>query len=192
MSRNAKIALLVILALIFVAEAAVAAVVVLHRSKNHSSGLAGSNAQTKAAFEKDACAIFTLADAKKALDGNVSGGPMSDTGSSQDIQVSGCSYKPGDNTGSTIGVSKTASLIVHHPKTPQGIASNQKIFEIQQPPGNQTETGYGDKSFWDSRLGQLDILKHNNWYILTIGPATPADRSLAQTKLLADILSAKL
>ena len=190
MSRNAKIVLLVILALVFVAEAAVAAVIVLHRSKDHSSGSAGSTSQTNP-VSKDACNIFTLADAKQVLHGDAAGGAMAATGSSKDVQVSGCSYKLSSTNASGINI-LSASLVEHRPKTEAGIASNQKIFNTQQAPGVQTVSGYGNKAFWDSQLGQFNVLKGNIWYVLTYGPAAPAERSLAQTKQLAGVLLPKL
>lgn len=184
MSRNKKIVLLVLLALIFVAEAVVATVIVFHRSKAHDNGSAGSNVQVSTTARRDACSIFTLADAKQALGGEAAGGAMVVTGTSKDVQVSGCSYKsgPANATG------KTASLVMHLPKSAQGIAGNQKIFDGQQPPGSQLVSGYGDNAYWDAQLGQLNVLKDNTWYVITYGTAAPAGRSLAQTKVLADIL----
>jgi len=190
MPHKAKIALLVILAIVLVAGAAAAAIAVLHRSKNHSSGPAGSNSQTNP-VSLDACNIFTLADAKQALHGDAAGGAMAVTGSSKDVQVSGCSYKLSATNASSAN-SISASLVEHRPKTAVGIAGNQKIFDTQQAPGVQTVSGYGDKSFWDSQLGQLDVLKGDIWYVLTYGPVAPAGRSLAQTKQLANVLSPKL
>jgi hypothetical protein len=192
MTHNAKAALLVILALILVAGAAAAAVVALHHTKSHSSGLTPSSSQTNSAAGQDACTIFTLADAKQALSGVVIGGAMAVTGSSKDVQVSGCSYSLSNSTNVSGAAAKTASLIVHRPKTAQGAAGNQRIFNAQQPPSVQPVSGYGDKAFWDGQLGQLNVLKGKVWYVLSYGAAAPADRSLEQTKQLADILAPKL
>lgn len=190
MSRNTKIVLLILLALIFVAEAVVAAVIVFHRSKAHDNG-AGISSQANTTASKDACAIFTLADAKKVFNGGAAGGAMVATGSSKDVQVTGCSYKP--SAAATSGTpAKTASLVVHYPKSAQGIAGNQKIFDSRQAAGSQPVIGYGNKAYWDAQLGQLNVLKNNTWYVITFGTASPADRSLAQTKLLADLLKNNL
>lgn len=191
MPHSVKLVLLIVLAVIFTAGAAAGAIIVEHRAEDHSSGPAGSTSQTKPAASPDACAIFTLADAKQALGGDAVGGAMTVTGSSKDVQVSGCSY---DLSSSNIpgAEAKAASLIVHRPETAQGAAGNQNIFNAQQPPGVTPVSGYGDKAFWNGQLGQLDILKDKVWYVLTYGAATPAGRSLEQTRQLADILSPKL
>ncbi len=192
MSRKAKIVMLVILALVFVAAAVVAGVVVLHRSNNHSSGASATNSsQTTSPAQREACEIFTLADAKQILNGDVAGGDMEATGTSKDVRVSGCSYKL-SSAAALAADTKSASLIAHFPRTSVGIASDQKAFKGPLPPGSTIVGGYGDKAFWDRQLGQLNILKNNIWYVLTYGTAAPADRSLQQTKQLADILAPKL
>jgi hypothetical protein len=61
-----------------------------------------------------------------------------------------------------------------------------------KPADAESVSGYGDSAYWDAKHGQLDILKNNSWYILTFGPVTPSDRSLEQTKQLADSLIDKL
>lgn len=83
------------------------------------------------------------------------------------------------------------ALAVRTPLTKNGIGLNQKAFS-QPIITTQKVVGYGDAAFWTPGLGQLDILRHNNWYILTDGSTTPSDRSLATAKKLADQLLPQL
>lgn len=53
-------------------------------------------------------------------------------------------------------------------KDSAGAASNKSVFtSAGMPSGAQVVQGYGDNAYWDPSLYQLNILKGNNWYILT-------------------------
>lgn len=181
-----------LLGLILVAAAAVAIVVAAKNSKSHNDNTSDSGTQAvtkKTPSAKDACSIFTLADAKLLLGTDAKGGENGVSTSSEDLSVSTCTYTDSDTPAST---SQSATLLVRAPKTEKGITSNHNEFGPLKPTGVQDVPGYGDSAYWDAEHGQLNILKNNNWYILSNGPVTPGDRTLDQTTKLADILISKL
>lgn len=141
---------------------------------------------------KKACAIFTLADAKKLLGDTAKGGENGAPISSADLAVSTCTYTQDAGNNVPVSTSPSATLLVQLPQTPRGITSNRNQFGPLRPDSVQPVNGYGDSAYWDPQYGQLDILKNNAWYILSYGPITPADRTLAQTEQLANILINKM
>lgn len=150
-------------------------------SKKDDSGNPGGKENTSSSTSKykqvNACTAFTLADAQAVLGTGAQAG--SDDGSateSDDISVSTCTY-----TGSGVA----ATLLARSAKTADGAASNASQFATLPETGTSV-TGYGDKAYWDSAYGQLNILKNNNWYILSNGPIRATDRTLENGKKLAD------
>lgn len=127
----------------------------------------------------DACTVVTQADAVAIL-GN--GAKKSETvegdTSSEDILVSTCSY-------SQSGSVKALTLLARSAKSNQGADSNSSQFTSLLPEMAQKIDGFGDNAYWDPTYGQLNILKNNNWYILTIGGLRPADKSLEEAKKFA-------
>jgi uncharacterized protein (UPF0333 family) len=157
-----------------------------------SSQSSTSDASSKSQ-PKHACLIFTLADAKQILGATAKGGQTSaGNNSSDDLMVSACSYTQDAGSNTPISSTKSASLLVRAPKTGAGITSNQNQFGPLKPADSQHVSGYGDNAYWDPQFGQLDILKHNTWYILSAGPLTPSARTLDQAKKLADLLINKM
>lgn len=144
---------------------------------------------------KDACALFTLADAKKLLgDSAVAGSGNTDKPTESDsIRVSICTFIT--DTGDSIDAiqdARTASLLVRAPKNQAGIDSNKNQFGSAKPAGVTDVSGYGDVAYWDPRYGQLNILEHDTWYILSIGSTTAGQRTLDDGKQMADVLAANL
>lgn len=179
--------------------AAVAGILIARdNSQDHSDKTASSAAQSTAidhstAFPSiKACSIFTLADAKQVLGDTAKGGASGANTSSSDLEVSMCSYSQTSGSSAPVSATKAASLLVRAPKTGAGTISNQSQFGALKPADSQPVPGYGDNAYWDPQYGQLNILKHNAWYILSNGPITPVDRTLDQAKLLADILISKM
>ena len=165
----------------------------MSNSKDHGDKSPASNTSTATAFPKrQACTIFTLADAKQVLGDSAKGGENTGETSSDDLSVSTCTYT--QDTGSNVPVSagKSATLLVRAPKTGAGTTSNQNQFGYRKPADSQHVAGYGDNAYWDPAYGQLDILKHNAWYILSNGPITPSSRTLDEAKQLADLLIGKM
>lgn len=141
---------------------------------------------------KQACTIFTLADAKKVLGSTVKGGAAPASSSSSDLTVSTCSYSQDLASGAPISASQAATLLVRAPKTTSGAESNNNQFGPLRPADAVTVIGYGQNAYWDPQFGQLDILKNNTWYILSSGPLAPSVRTLDQARRLADILIVKM
>jgi hypothetical protein len=85
-----------LIGLLFVAGAAVAITIAAESSKDHDDKNASSSStvtpKKPATASKKACDIFTLADAKQLLGGNVKGGENIAPVSSTDLIVSTCSY----------------------------------------------------------------------------------------------------
>jgi len=180
--------------LILIAAAAAAIFLAVKDSKSHDDqavpGSAATSA-TPAAVDK-ACQVFTLAEAKTLLGDSVKGGPKPVAATSADLEVSTCTYIQSSGSGVSVASRKTASLLVRVPKTDKGLASNNNEFGPLKPPTVQEVDGYGDHAYWDADHGQLNILKNNNWYVLSYGPTSPSDRSLDQTRQLADLLIDKM
>ena len=184
-----------LLGLILVGAAAVAIVVAAKNSKSHDDKVSTTTAAVapkNTLSVKEACDIFTLADAKLLLGDNAKGGQNGASTSSNDLAVSTCTYTQDAGSNSPVSTNKSATLLVRSPRTDKGITSNQNEFGALRPADVQDITGYGNKAYWDAEHGQLNILKNNNWYILSYGPITPADRTLDQAKQLADELINKL
>lgn len=134
----------------------------------------------------EACTAFTQADAEALLGaGAKKGDALGGDTSSDDINVSICTYSQSATT-------KTASLLARSAKTAAGATSNHGQFTTQLPAAAQTVTGFGDAAYWDPTYGQLNILAHNNWYILSSGGLRPADKSLDDAKALATRIMPRL
>lgn len=164
-------------------------------SKSHNDNTSNTTAAKAkpSPNAKKACDIFTLADAKQLLGDTARGGDNTIAASSDDLAVTTCSYiQSSSGSNSLASTDKTASLLVRTPRTEKGAVSNQNEFGALKPQGVQDVSGYGDSAYWDAQRGVLNILKNNSWYIINYGPVTPADRTLDQTKQLADILLPRL
>ncbi|MBX4191028.1 hypothetical protein KW794_02985 [Candidatus Saccharibacteria bacterium] len=183
------------LGIILIAAAVTAAVLATNNFKNHDDKLANSSAsktkQTPPAG-KNACSIFTLADAKQLLGDTAKGGISPIYTSTTDFDVSTCSYTQDQGANAPVSSKKAATLLMQAPKTETGIASNLKEFGPLKPVGVQDLTGYGDQSYWDPEHGQMSVLKDNVWYILSLGPNTPSNRTLDDAKRLADLIISKM
>jgi hypothetical protein len=181
---------------VLIAAAAAAIVLAMGSSKNHNDKTSQTSAQkpaTSPTFAKrQACSIFTLSDAKQVLGDSAKGGESTGETSSDDLLVSTCSYTQDTGSNAPVSAGKSATLLVRAPKTGAGITSKQSQFGPLKPADSQHVAGYGDNAYWDPAYGQLDILKHNTWYILSSGPVTPSSRTLDEAKQLADILISKM
>jgi hypothetical protein len=186
-----------IIGFILIAGAAAGVVLAMNSSKTHDDNSHPASLQKKASAtispKKQACGIFTLADAKQLLGDIAKGGENQADTSSPDVDVTNCNYLQ-DLSSSNVPVSssKSAGLTVKIPKTESGIKSNQGQFGPVKPGGVQDVSGYGDNAYWDPDHGQLDMIKNNTWYILSYGSTTPSARTLDEAKQLADLLINKM
>jgi hypothetical protein len=183
--------------LVLLVAAILAVVYAIGFSKNHNDQSQTASTQKKQtaniSASKQACGVFTLADAKQLLGDSVKGGDSPADTSSGDVDVSTCNYLQ-DLSSSNVPVSsgKSATLTVKIPKTSSGINSNRGQFGPIKPSDVEDVSGYGDSAYWDTDHGQLDILKDNTWYILSNGSSTPSDRTLDEAKQMADLLIGKM
>lgn len=189
-----KRAWIYIIGAVLVIAATAAILIAMGSSKNHTDKKpAASNSELKPKLAvKQACTIFTLADAKQVLGDSAKGGETGTSTSSDALAVSTCSYTQQIGSNTPVSSSKSASLLVRAPKNSAGVTSNQNQFSVLKPAGTQSVSGYGDNAYWDGQFGQLNILKNNTWYIVSNGPITPTARTLDQAKQLADLLINKM
>jgi hypothetical protein len=136
--------------------------------------------------QKQACDILTEQIAKKLL-GSVGdeSAPVPATGSTT-VQISSCvrasSLADLDDTGAV-------SLVIRVAQSSAGAQTNEDAFaRTSMPKAGKVVDGYGEKAFWNPTVGQLNILKDGNWYVLAAGPIDPSRHTLAETVKLADAI----
>jgi hypothetical protein len=183
---------LYIIGVILLAGAVVAVVLAVNDAKDDKSKSTSSSDLAVSLNSKKACSIFTLADANQVLNNAARGGVSPPESSSDDLAVSECVYAQSAGPSAPVSSTKSAILLVRAPKTEAGSQSNNDQFHDLRPSVTQDVGGYGDSAYWDPQHGQLDILKHNTWYILSNGPITPSARTLDEAKQLADLLIDKM
>ena len=132
-----------------------------------------------------ACDLLTLDEAKEFL-GEATINPVSEnpvqTGS---LTVSKCSYSDG-----LIDVenAKVIAIVVRSGINDAGIDLNKAQFESGIPTSDvELVDGVGDRAYFNTILGQLNILKESTWVIISYGQAaSPENNSLEDAKKLAD------
>ncbi len=156
-------------------------------NKKDNSSTSSSNESTSSSSSKykivNACEVFTLADAQAVLGSSAQAGTSDGSATeSDDISVSTCTY-------TAPGIA--ATLLARSAKTADGTTSNNGQFATLPSTGTDVQ-GYGDKAYWDSAYGQLNILKNNNWYILSNGPIRAENNTVESAKKLADQIISRL
>lgn len=185
--------LIILAELIVIIAAIVAAVFIFRHPDRHDDKTAQNTPVQSAASQKPACKYFTLTDAKQLLgDGAKAGTNPVYESLGSNVYTSSCTYTLEPPLSQAAAVKKAATLVVRQPKADKGLQSIQSEFGALKPVDAQDVGGYGDSAFWDADKGELNILKNNNWYVLSIGPSTPSQRSLDQAKAMADLLLPKL
>jgi hypothetical protein len=136
----------------------------------------------------DACDVLTEAVASQVL--GASPTKVTDVPSaisSQHLSGSKCTYYY-----QTAAGRQTVDLLVQSAKDQSGAESNQTQF-AELPSDSQWVAGYGAKAYWNARLGQLNVLNNDNWYVLSHYSGTGATSStLDQAKVLADAVQGNL
>ena len=156
--------------------------------KKESSTSTDSSQASFSAKIIDACKVLTPEIAAQYLGETpeTSDTPSTDA-SSDDINVSNCAYSTKFVIGQPASL-RSASLLARSAKTQAGADSNKSVFIDQRPAGAETISGYGNDAFWTPLMGQLNILKGDNWYIVQVGGTSPTSRTLADAKKLADLV----
>ncbi len=114
--------------------------------------------------------------------------------SSENIEVVDCTYSQKPSTASNPAEKlKSSSVLIRSPKNSIGQEYNKYGFNEGRPAGMQDVSGYGQKAYWDPKLGLLNVLENNKWVILSNGvTSAPTERNLDDTKKLADIVVHRL
>ena len=146
----------------------------------------------------DACDVLNDAVAKKVLgDGAEKGDTSAGTASSDDVSVTNCVYTyKAVTTGSVkdqLASTDHAGLLVRSAKTKAGADSNKTPFTSAKPGAAQDVSGYGEKAYFNPTMGQLNVLKGGNWYIISRYKGTSSTKAtLDDVKQLADALKDNL
>lgn len=150
------------------------------------------NSSQEIMVTKNACDILTEETVKTILGESTSKADASNNAdaSSDDIALSQCVYSESLDQGNiSPQTQQSASLLVRSPKTEAGRQANTAVFVSgAMPQGADEVDGYGEKAFWNTDFGQLNILKEGNWYILEFGVSVPTNRNLEDTKKFADVV----
>ncbi len=146
----------------------------------------------------DACDVLTEAAAKQVIgDGAVKGDTSAGNISSDAVSVSNCVYTyKSVTTGPALDQARSTDAIgvlVRAAKSKVGADSNVAQFGSAKPATDEDVSGYGDAAFWNPALGQLSILKGNNWYIINHYTGLNATKgTLDQAKQLAEAIKSNL
>lgn len=141
----------------------------------------------------NACQIFTPARAKQLLGAQIDNGGGNHGQSvlvSKDLALATCSYSQLYSPSAT-AAPLSAVLTIRSARTVTGERTNDIVFRAL-PKDAVTVAGYGSGAFWDVSSGQLNILSRHNWYLLSVGGLKAEQRSLDQTKQLADLIKSDL
>ena len=130
---------------------------------------------------KNACDILTSDLAVKLIGKDAKKGSASaaDT-ENETVKVTQCNY-------TVVADLYSVSLLIRAAKSQDQADANAKQFD-----GKRRVPGYGEAAYWDEDYAQLNILKNNNWYILSSGSMKPSERSLAEAKQFANFVQQQL
>jgi hypothetical protein len=128
-----------------------------------------------------ACDVLTESIGKKTAGDNATSTPSDDT-KTDSINVSNCTY---------YGSKGVAALLARSALNKEGADSNAQQFKTL-PEGAVKVDGLGESAYWAPQYAQLNVLKNNNWYIISAGPAQVSQRTVDQSKALANEIISKL
>jgi len=134
-----------------------------------------------------ACDLLTLDEAKTLLGDKTINGVHETPVQSGDLTVSKCAYSDGlpDTENAVV-----AAISVRSGINDAGIALNKAQYESGKPSaGIEEVSGLGDNAYYNTGLGQLNVLKDSTWILLSYGSASaPQGNSLEETKKLAQLV----
>jgi hypothetical protein len=142
-------------------------------------------AQTPKDF--DACRIFTAEDAEKALAVAVKKDVVNSKVKSKDKTALACSYSSESGDVKAFQVAAVLFRFARSDEEAKGLFSESRR-EVRGRPMIIA----GADTFWDEKLGQLNVLKGNVWLIVTAGPAGQQKRESEAAKKLAETLIPKI
>ncbi len=140
----------------------------------------------------NACDILTPDIAKSILGDTAERGNIQTTqATTKEVTVSDCVYTTKIDPGGKVSISnkKGANVLVRSAISSAGAKTNKDQFGSLKPTGVQEVSGFGDSAYYSPEFGQLNILKGNNWYIITnysgtINGTLEADKQLASKLVL--------
>lgn len=183
-----KKVIIAVVAIVVIVGGGAAAYFFFVKSGDNSSSSASSGATAAAPLSSvTACDVLTEDVAKAILGTDISkpDGSIGDI-STADIAVTNCNYTTNIHaTSSSVPKASGVSVLARVAKTEAGATSNKEQFQ-SKPAGVEDVNGIGDNAFYNPAFRQLNVLKGNNWYIVTyyIDSITNAnsdtDKQLAQ------------
>jgi hypothetical protein len=126
--------------------------------------------------------VFSLSTATSILGNTVSSSSSNGVTSQDDNDtVISCAYSNGSNS---------VSVVEHIANnTNLGASTNDVNFGSGLPSGAVGVGGYGDSAFWQQSTSQLNILKNNNWYLISY--SKQGSSSLSNAEQVASALQLK-
>ncbi len=140
-----------------------------------------------------ACDILTEDIAKSILGAEVNqpDGSIGDI-STSDISITNCNFTTKIASTDTASLPKASgvSVLARVAKTQAGATENKDQFK-NRPSDVEDVPGIGDSAFYNPPFRQLNVLKGNNWFIVTYYVDTYTNASLETNKQLAQKLQFK-
>lgn len=134
---------------------------------------------------KSACEILTKNVASQVLGSSeVTQNIPKGSTSSLDFRYTKCIYNLNSEDGQV-------SLSVRSPNTTNGRNANLAAFSSTLP-GSSPVGGIGDSAYWYGPTGQLNVLKNNTWYQLSLGSTYASKRNIADSQKLLDQIKNEL
>jgi hypothetical protein len=132
----------------------------------------------------DACAVFTQAEAEKALGTTAQPEPVNPRVRRPRV-VTTCTY-----TGTKEGKPVAASAQFRFARTEPDARGAFEDARLQY----QTKPLLmpGVEAFWSGKTGQMHVRKGRTWLTVSVGGAKPAERDVEPAKKLAEILASKM
>lgn len=167
----------IVLGIVIAIAAAGAALYFFTRPSDTSSN--SSSQSSKTFTQIDACKLLTEDKAKDILGTSAMLGDESTPTSTDDLKMTNCTY---NNDAGNFKDIVSASVLVRSPISDDGLNSNVQTFENPAIIGEDQVKGVGDKAVWNAGTGQLNVLKDDNWIIISYGKSTPSSRTLDEAK----------
>jgi hypothetical protein len=142
-------------------------------------------AQTPKDF--DACSIFTAEDAEKALAVAVKKDVISSKVKSKDKTALACSYSSESGDGKALQAAAVLFRFARSDEEAKGLFSESR----REVRGRPMIIARAD-TFWDEKLGQLNVLKGNVWLTINAGSAGLQKHEPGAAKKLAEALIPKI
>lgn len=179
MKKRIYIAVLVLIAGLFVAFLFLKGNVTENSSKN-------ANSETKTnpviANYVKACDLLTLDEAKSILGNEAAQGSKDEPVQGEDVVVSNCVYT---NNAVQVENIRIATVMVRTGISDAGKESNIATFKGGTPSDTQPVVGIGEAAYYTPQAGQLSILKDGNWISVVLSGTDPTKASLEDAKILA-------